>query len=122
MVREVLSKKWYVIFFTIKIYKKFRNKKNDTNFSYNWGENTFSVDPHLNVETNPLILLHGMGDLKDPQNERLLISKMLSNHTVDFLWNTGVDWQGWPSQKNKTTVFNRYCRAPFTSKVISKYL
>lgn len=59
----------------------------------------------------------GIGDLKDQQNERILISRMLTNHTVNFLWNTGSDWPGWPAQDNKTTVFNRYCRAGFTSKV-----
>lgn len=66
-----------------------------------------------------MCLLAGIGDLKDQQSECLLISRMLTNHTVDFLWNTGSDWPGWPAQDNKTTVFNRYCRAGFTSKVLS---
>lgn len=78
-----------------------------------------SVDQHSNVDSNPVCLLAGIGDLKDQQSERLLISRMLTNHTVDFLWNTGSDWPGWPAQDNKTTVFNRYCRAGFTSKVLS---
>lgn len=72
---------------------------------------------HFSVDSSPVILLAGIGDLKDEQNERLLISRMLTNHTVDFLWNTGSDWPGWPAQDNKITVFNRYCRAGFTSKV-----
>lgn len=55
--------------------------------------------------------------MKDQQSERQLISRMLSNHPVDFLWNTGSEWPGWPSQDNKTMIFNRYCRAGFTSKV-----
>ncbi|XP_024874167.1 tubulin glycylase 3A-like [Temnothorax curvispinosus] len=74
-------------------------------------------DQHVGVDSSPVYLLAGIGDLKDQQSERLLISKMLTNHTVDFLWNTGSDWPGWPAQDNKTTVFNRYCRAGFTSKV-----
>ncbi|XP_014487971.1 PREDICTED: tubulin glycylase 3A-like isoform X2 [Dinoponera quadriceps] len=74
-------------------------------------------DQHFNVDANPVVLLAGIGDLKDQQNERQLISRMLTNHTVDFLWNTGSDWPGWPAQDNKITVFNRYCRAGFTSKV-----
>ncbi|XP_077257417.1 tubulin glycylase 3A-like isoform X2 [Temnothorax americanus] len=74
-------------------------------------------DQHVGVDSSPVFLLAGIGDLKDQQSERLLISKMLTNHTVDFLWNTGSDWPGWPAQDNKTTVFNRYCRAGFTSKV-----
>lgn len=78
-----------------------------------------SADQHLNVESNPVALLAGIGDLKDQQSERLLISKMLSSHVVDFLWNTGSEWPGWPTQDNKSTVFNRYCRAGFTSKVKS---
>lgn len=64
-----------------------------------------------------MILLAGIGDLKDQHNERQLISRMLTNHTVDFLWNSGSDWPGWPAQDNKITVFNRYSRAGFTSKV-----
>ncbi|XP_025992569.1 tubulin glycylase 3A isoform X2 [Solenopsis invicta] len=74
-------------------------------------------DQHCSVDSSPVFLLAGIGDLKDQQSERLLISRMLANHTVDFLWNTGSDWPGWPAQDNKTTVFNRYCRAGFTSKV-----
>ncbi|XP_048508752.1 tubulin glycylase 3A-like isoform X2 [Athalia rosae] len=61
--------------------------------------------------------VNGIGDLKDQQSERLLISKMLGSHVVDFLWNTGSEWPGWPAQDNKTTVFNRFCRAGFTSKI-----
>ncbi|XP_029162007.1 tubulin monoglycylase TTLL3-like [Nylanderia fulva] len=76
-----------------------------------------SADQHFGVDANPIILLAGICDLKDEQSERLLISRMLTHHTVDFLWNTGSDWPGWPAQDNKTTVFNRYCRAGFTSKV-----
>ncbi|XP_025267487.1 tubulin glycylase 3A isoform X1 [Camponotus floridanus] len=76
-----------------------------------------AVDQHFSVESSPVVLLAGIGDLKDHPNEYLLISRMLTNHTVDFLWNTGSDWPGWPGQDNKTTVFNRYCRAGFTSKV-----
>lgn len=76
-----------------------------------------AADQHFSVESSPVVLLAGIGDLKDHQNECLLISRMLTNHTVDFLWNTGSDWPGWPAQDNKTTVFNRYCRAGFTSKV-----
>ena len=64
-----------------------------------------------------MVLLAGIGDLKDQQGERQLISRMLTNHTVDFLWNTGSDWPGWPAQDNKATIFNRYGRAGFTSKV-----
>ncbi|KAL0118147.1 hypothetical protein PUN28_009073 [Cardiocondyla obscurior] len=75
------------------------------------------ADQHFNVDSSPVFLMTGIGDLKDQQTERLLISRMLANHTVDFLWNTGSDWPGWPAQDNKTTVFNRYCRAGFTSKV-----
>ncbi|KAK2584804.1 hypothetical protein KPH14_007117 [Odynerus spinipes] len=86
-----------------------------------WCEKFFrrnpNVEQYLNVESNPIILLRGIGDLKDQQSERQLISRMLSNHTVDFLWNTGSEWPGWPSQENKTTVFNRYYRAGFTSKI-----
>ncbi|XP_012215049.2 tubulin glycylase 3A-like [Linepithema humile] len=74
-------------------------------------------DQHFSVDSSPVILLAGMGNLRDQQSERLLMSRMLTNHTVDFLWNTGSDWPGWPAQDNKTTVFNRYCRAGFTSKV-----
>lgn len=75
-------------------------------------------DQHYNADASPIILLAGIGDLKDQQSERLLISKMLTNHTVDFLWNTGSEWPGWPAQDNKTTIFNRYYRAGFTSKKI----
>ncbi|XP_012541094.2 tubulin glycylase 3A isoform X2 [Monomorium pharaonis] len=74
-------------------------------------------DLHFGVDSSPVLLLASIGDLKDQQSKRLLISRMLTNHTVDFLWNTGSDWPGWPAQDNKTTVFNRYCRAGFTSKV-----
>lgn len=77
----------------------------------------FLGDQHYNADASPIILLAGIGDLKDQQSERLLISKMLTNHTVDFLWNTGSEWPGWPAQDNKTTIFNRYYRAGFTSKV-----
>lgn len=76
-------------------------------------------EQHLNVESSSLALMTGIGDLKDIHSERQLISRMLSNHTVDFLWNTGAEWPGWPSQDNKTTIFNRYNRAAFTSKVIN---
>ncbi|OAD61024.1 Tubulin glycylase 3A [Eufriesea mexicana] len=80
---------------------------------------TFMIygEHHFNVDASPVILLAGIGDLKDQQGERQLISRMLTNHTVDFLWNTGSEWPGWPAQENKTTIFNRYCRAGFTSKV-----
>lgn len=61
--------------------------------------------------------MSGIGDLNEHQNERMLISKMLGNHTVDFLWNGGSEWTGWPSRDNKTTIFNRFSRASFTSKV-----
>lgn len=81
----------------------------------------FTVEQYLHVESNPIILLRGIGDLKDQQSERQLISRMLSNHTVDFLWNTGSEWPGWPSQENKTTVFNRFYRAGFTSKVTKNF-
>ncbi|XP_011053619.1 PREDICTED: tubulin glycylase 3A-like isoform X1 [Acromyrmex echinatior] len=74
-------------------------------------------DQNFNLNSNPVLLLAGIGDLKNHQNERLLMSRMLANHTIDFLWNTGSDWPGWPTQDNKNTVFNRYCRAGFTSKV-----
>ncbi|CAL7950650.1 unnamed protein product [Xylocopa violacea] len=77
----------------------------------------FLVEQHFNVDASPVLLLAGIGDLRDQQSERQLISRMLTNHTVDFLWNTGSEWPGWPSQDNKTTIFNRYCRAGFTSKV-----
>lgn len=77
----------------------------------------FLGDQHYNADASPIVLLAGIGDLKDQQSERLLISKMLTNHTVDFLWNTGSEWPGWPAQDNKTTIFNRYYRAGFTSKV-----
>ncbi|XP_063977269.1 tubulin glycylase 3A-like isoform X2 [Diachasmimorpha longicaudata] len=76
-----------------------------------------SVQGHVGVDTSPVVLLSGIGDLRDEQSQRLLMSKMLANHTVDFLWNSGSDWPGWPSQDNKTTIFNRYSRAGFTSKV-----
>ncbi|XP_033323437.2 tubulin glycylase 3A-like [Megalopta genalis] len=85
-----------------------------------WCEKFFRKNPtaeHFTVNSSPVVLLAGIGDLKDQQSERQLISRMLSNHTVDFLWNTGSEWPGWPSQDNKTTIFNRYCRAGFTSKV-----
>ncbi|CAG5096461.1 Similar to TTLL3A: Tubulin glycylase 3A (Drosophila melanogaster) [Cotesia congregata] len=72
---------------------------------------------HAGADSSPVVLLSGIGDLKDEQSKQLLISKMLVNHTVDFLWNSGSDWSGWPSQNNKTTIFNRYSRAGFTSKV-----
>ncbi|XP_011308134.1 tubulin glycylase 3A isoform X2 [Fopius arisanus] len=72
---------------------------------------------HVGVDTSPVVLLSGIGDLRDEQSQRLLMSKMLANHTVDFLWNSGSEWPGWPSQDNKTTIFNRYSRAGFTSKV-----
>ncbi|XP_034178035.2 tubulin glycylase 3A [Osmia lignaria lignaria] len=89
--------------------------------SRGWCEKFFrknsNGDQHFNVNASPVILLAGIGDLKDQQSERQLISRMLTNHTVDFLWNTGSEWPGWPSQDNKTTIFNRYCRAGFTSKV-----
>ncbi|XP_017788725.1 PREDICTED: uncharacterized protein LOC108571236 [Habropoda laboriosa] len=78
---------------------------------------TSTADQHFTVEASPVVLLGGIGDLKDQQSERQLISRMLTNHTVDFLWNTGSEWPGWPSQDNKGTIFNRYCRAGFTSKV-----
>ncbi|XP_014219685.1 tubulin glycylase 3A-like [Copidosoma floridanum] len=71
----------------------------------------------LSVDSNPSALMAGIGNLAERQNERLLVSRMLSNHTVDFLWNAGSVWTGWPSQDNKTTIFNRYARANFTSKV-----
>ncbi|KAG7189152.1 hypothetical protein KM043_008719 [Ampulex compressa] len=86
-----------------------------------WCEKFFrkhnNAEQHLNVNSSPVALLAGIGDLKNQQSERQLMSRMLSNHTVDFLWNTGSEWPGWPAQDNKTTVFNRYCRAGFTSKV-----
>ncbi|XP_076679200.1 tubulin glycylase 3A-like isoform X2 [Andrena cerasifolii] len=86
-----------------------------------WCEKFFkknsNADQQFNVDSSPVMLLAGIGDLKDHQSERQLISRMLTNHTADFLWNTGSEWPGWPSQDNKTTVFNRYCRAGFTSKV-----
>lgn len=70
-----------------------------------------------NLEASPVALLAGIGDLKDPQSERLLISRMLADNTVDFLWNSGSEWAGWPARDNATTIFNRYCRAGFTSKI-----
>lgn len=73
--------------------------------------------PTMGIDTSPVILLSGVGDLKDDQSQRLLMSKMLSNYAVDLLWNSGSDWPGWPSQDNKKTIFNRYTRAAFTSKV-----
>lgn len=76
-----------------------------------------SAEQFLNVDSSPVALLSGIGDLKDQQSEKQLISKMLSNHPVDFLWNAGSEWPCWPSQDNKTTIFNRYSRAGFTSKV-----
>ncbi|CAK9819534.1 Tubulin glycylase 3A [Anthophora quadrimaculata] len=86
-----------------------------------WCEKFFrkasNADQHFTVDASPVVLLAGIGDLKDQQSERQLISRMLTNHTVDFLWNTGSEWPGWPSQENKATIFNRYCRAGFTSKV-----
>ncbi|KAK9293902.1 hypothetical protein QLX08_011309 [Tetragonisca angustula] len=84
-----------------------------------WCEKFFrkNAEQHLNVDASPVVLLAGIGDLKDQQGERQLISRMLTNHTVDFLWNTGSDWPGWPAQDNKATIFNRYGRAGFTSKV-----
>ncbi|OXU28004.1 hypothetical protein TSAR_015848 [Trichomalopsis sarcophagae] len=72
---------------------------------------------HIGVDSHPSTLLAGIGNLNESQNERLLISKMLSNHSVDFLWNAGSEWTGWPSQDNKNTIFNRFTRANFTSKV-----
>ncbi|XP_034951479.1 tubulin glycylase 3A-like isoform X2 [Chelonus insularis] len=72
---------------------------------------------HVGVDSSPVVLLSGIGDLKDEQSQRLLMSKMLANHTVNFLWNSGSDWPGWPSQENKSTIFNRFSRAGFTSKV-----
>lgn len=80
-------------------------------------KSTFLGEQHFNVDASPVVLLAGIGDLRDQQSERQLISRMLTNHTVDFLWNTGSEWPGWPAQDNKTTIFNRYCRAGFTSKV-----
>lgn len=77
-----------------------------------------SQPQHAGADSSPVVLLSGIGDLKDEQSKQLLISKMLVNHTVDFLWNSGSDWSGWPSQDNKTTIFNRYSRAGFTSKVM----
>ncbi|KAF7992932.1 hypothetical protein HCN44_005713 [Aphidius gifuensis] len=71
----------------------------------------------MGIDTSPVILLSGVGDLKDEQSQRLLMSKMLSNYTVDLLWNSGSDWPGWPSQDNKKTIFNRFTRAAFTSKI-----
>ncbi|XP_023288631.1 tubulin glycylase 3A [Orussus abietinus] len=76
-----------------------------------------NADQYINADSSPVALLTGIGDLKDQQSERQLISKLLTNHTVDFLWNTGSEWPGWPSQDNKTTLFNRFSRAGFTSKV-----
>ncbi|XP_008205605.1 tubulin glycylase 3A isoform X1 [Nasonia vitripennis] len=77
----------------------------------------FAGEQQIGVDSHPSTLLAGIGNLNERQNERLLISKMLSNHTVDFLWNAGSEWTGWPSQDNKNTIFNRFSRANFTSKV-----
>lgn len=104
---------------TFMIYGKSRVIR-DCMLKRGWREKFYrknSSADHFSVDSSPVILLAGIGDLKDEQNERLLISRMLTNHTVDFLWNTGSDWPGWPAQDNKITVFNRYCRAGFTSKV-----
>ncbi|XP_070148744.1 tubulin glycylase 3A-like [Polyergus mexicanus] len=105
---------------TFMIYGKSRVIR-DCMLKRRWSEKFYrknnGADQHFSVECSPAVLLAGIGDLKDEQNERLLISRMLTNHTVNFLWNTGSEWPGWPARDNKTTVFNRYCRAGFTSKV-----
>lgn len=72
---------------------------------------------NIGVDSSSVVLLSGIGELKDEQSQRLLMSKMLANHTVDFLWNSGSDLHGCPSQENKITIFNRYSKAGFTSKV-----
>lgn len=78
------------------------------------------AEQYFGVDSSPVILLGGLGELKDDHSRQLLISRMLANRTVDFLWNAGTEWPGWPSQDNKTTVFNRFYRAGFTSKVSSR--
>ncbi|KAK0097859.1 hypothetical protein PV326_013155 [Microctonus aethiopoides] len=72
---------------------------------------------NIGVDSSSVVLLSGIGELKDEQSQRLLMSKMLANHTVDFLWNSGSDLHGCPSQENKITIFNRYSKAAFTSKI-----
>ncbi|KAJ8683626.1 hypothetical protein QAD02_019418 [Eretmocerus hayati] len=88
-----------------------------------WCEKFHKKSPQINgelqlsVDSSPTALLAGVGNLNDKANERVLISRMLGNHTINFLWNSGSEWTGWPSQENKSTIFNRYTRANFTSKV-----
>ena len=115
-IRECLLKRGWCE----KFYRKTSNGERPLNFdrrSLRSRGRNFAGEQQTGVETNPVVLLAGIGDLKDQQSERQLISKMLSNHTVDFLWNSGSEWAGWPSQDNKTTIFNRFCRVAFTSKV-----
>ncbi|CAB0028357.1 unnamed protein product [Trichogramma brassicae] len=75
------------------------------------------AEQQYSPDSSPSALLSGLGNLDDRQNERLLISRMLGSHTPDLLWNSGSEWTGWPSQDNKATIFNRFTRASFTSKV-----
>ncbi|KAL7299784.1 hypothetical protein TKK_0007529 [Trichogramma kaykai] len=75
------------------------------------------AEQQYSPDSSPSALLSGLGNLADRQNERLLISRMLGSHTPDLLWNSGSEWTGWPSQDNKATIFNRFTRASFTSKV-----
>ncbi|XP_058803784.1 tubulin glycylase 3A-like [Phymastichus coffea] len=76
-----------------------------------------AAEPQLGPDASSAALLAGLGDLGEAQNERLLVSRMLGARAPDLLWSAGADAAGWPAPDDRSTLFNRFGRAGFTSKL-----
>lgn len=48
--------------------------------------------------------------------EKMIISRLLQLHDVDFYWNLRKDSNEWQHRLNKTKIINRFSRSLFTSK------
>lgn len=48
--------------------------------------------------------------------EKMIISRLLQNHEVDFYWNLRKDGNEWQQRLNKSKIINRFARSLFTSK------
>lgn len=48
--------------------------------------------------------------------EKMIISRLLQYHEVDFYWNMRKDSHEWQQRMNKSKIINRFSRSLFTSK------
>lgn len=48
--------------------------------------------------------------------EKMIISRLLQNHEVDFYWNLRKDSNEWQHRLNRNKIINRFSRSLFTSK------